>query len=43
MELSVEIPEIPAEFHADYLQLAEKSVNAEEEVVKSPALFLIFP
>ncbi len=43
MELSVEIPEIPAEFHADYLQLAEKSVNAVEEVVKSTRTFLNFP
>ncbi len=43
MELSVEIPEIPAEFHADFLQLAEKSVKAVEEVVNSTRTFLNYP
>ncbi|MFH1214157.1 MAG: DUF47 family protein [Candidatus Neomarinimicrobiota bacterium] len=43
MELSVEIPEIPTEFHADYLQLTEKSIKAVEEVINSTRTFLNFP
>ncbi|MFA6742995.1 MAG: DUF47 family protein [Candidatus Neomarinimicrobiota bacterium] len=43
MELSVEIPVIPPEFHDGYLHLAEKSVKAVEEVVSSTRSFLNFP
>jgi len=43
MELSVEIPEIPTEFHDDYLHLAEKSVKAVEEVISSTRKFLNYP
>ncbi len=43
MELSVEIPQILPQFHDDYLQLAEKSVQAVEEVIKAAQAFLNDP
>jgi len=38
-QFSVERPEIPAEFHADYLKLAEVSCQAAEAVVVSARAF----
>lgn len=43
MELTVEIPQIPSEFHQDYLILAEKSIKAVDEVIQATQAFLNDP